>query len=337
MSNITAIHGDSEEEIRKIPSESIDIICMDPPYLYLVGQRLERPFDEQAFFTECKRVLTKDGMIIMFGRGESFYRWNTILANIGLEFKEEIVWDKRRSSSPLMNISRIHETISIFAKGNGGIRKVKVPYLEMKRHNLDAIITDVKRLCAVLGNPNGLGDVLSFLEANSIEFDEDKSLSTMEDSIAKTDTSVSAYEGIKKITRCDYSRQIRHGVTITGGSRNCNVCVAAIQGFEFGMNEKTIISITRDHYNRTHPTQKPVRLLERLLNLCLPKGKDHVLVADFFAGSFSCAEACHNLGLDFIGVEIDDEYYNAGMGRIKKFQDRETEELPLFANDMRNG
>ena len=267
-------------------------------------------------------------MIIMFGRGESFYRWNTILANLGLKFKEEIVWDKRHSSSPLMKVSRVHETVSIFAKGDGGICKVKVPYLDMKSHNLDAIVTDVKRLCTVFGNPKGLGAVLSFLEANGVEFHEDKDLST----ITETDTSVSAHEGgLKKITRCDYIGKIGQG--ITGGSWNHNRCVTVIQGIEFGMNEKTIISITRDHYNTIHPTQKPVRLLERLLNLCIPKGKDHVLVADFFAGSFSCAEACHNLGLDFIGVEIDDEYYNAGMGRIKKFQDREAEVLPLFANE----
>lgn len=300
MSNITAIHGDSEEEIRKIPSESIDIICMDPPYLYLAGQRLERPFDEQAFFTECKRVLTKDGMIIMFGRGESFYRWNTILDNIGLKFKEEIVWNKRYSSSPLMSISRVHETISIFAKGKGSIRKIKVPYLDAKGHDLDAIVKDIKRLCAVFGNPKSMEAVLRFFKEASVSYENHRAVST---------------------TVSSNIREIDRGVS----------CAFMVEN---GMNEKTIISITRDHYNTIHPTQKPVRLLERLLNLCLPKGKDHILVADFFAGSFSCAEACHNLGLDFIGVEIDDEYYNAGMGRIKKFQDMETEELPLFANGI---
>ena len=30
----------------------------------------------------------------MFGRGESFYRWNTILADLKFTFKEEIIWDK---------------------------------------------------------------------------------------------------------------------------------------------------------------------------------------------------------------------------------------------------
>jgi DNA (cytosine-5-)-methyltransferase len=298
MSNIKAIHGDSELEIRKIPSESIDIVCIDPPYLYLVGQRLERPFDEQAFFAECKRVLTKDGMIIMFGRGESFYRWNTILANLGLKFKEEIVWNKKYSSSPLMNIIRVHETISIFSKG-GGVRKVRVPYLEMKGHDLDAIITDVKRLRTVFGNPKSLEAVLSFLQDR----------------------------------RVVYCTQRGVGPTVSSSAMDINRYSSVIQSMEEGMVEKTIISIARDHYNTIHPTQKPVRLLERLLNLCLPKGKDHVLVADFFAGSFSCAEACHNLGVDFIGVEIDEEYYNAGMGRIKKFQERDSEELPLFSND----
>ena len=298
MSNITAIHGDSEGEIRKIPSESIDIICMDPPYLYLVGQRLERPFDEQAFFTECKRVLTKDGMIIMFGRGESFYRWNTILANLGLKFKEEIVWNKIYTSSPLLNISRVHETISIFSKG-GGVRKVKVPYLEMKGHDLDAIATDINRLCAVFGNPKSMEAVAMYIKSKSL----------------------------------DYGKVREIGPTVSSPIKAVDVGAACVRFMEEGMVEKTIISIARDHYKTIHPTQKPVRLLERLLNLCLPKGKDHVLVADFFAGSFSCAEACHNLGLDFIGVEIDEEYYNAGMGRIKKFQERDSEELPLFSND----
>lgn len=299
MSNIKAIHGDSEVEIRKIPSESIDIICMDPPYLYLVGQRLERPFDEQAFFAECKRVLTKDGMIIMFGRGESFYRWNTILANLGLKFKEEIVWNKIYTSSPLLNISRVHETISIFSKG-GGVRKVKVPYLEMKGHDLDAIATDINRLCAVFGNPKSMEAVAMYIKSKSL----------------------------------DYGKVREIGPTVSSPIKAVDVCAACVRFMEEGMVEKTIISIARDHYKTIHPTQKPVRLLERLINLCIPKGKDHVLVADFFAGSFSCAEACHNLGLDFIGVEIDEEYYNAGMGRIKKFQERDSEELPLFAKDI---
>ena len=73
--------------MKKIDSESIDCILTDPPYLYLKNQKLDRPFDEQKFFSEAKRVLKKDGFIVLFGRGTSFYRWNCILADLGFNFK----------------------------------------------------------------------------------------------------------------------------------------------------------------------------------------------------------------------------------------------------------
>jgi len=103
----------------RLKNESIDIICIDPPYKYLKNQKLDIDFDELKFFTEAKRILTKDGFIIMFGRGVSFYRMNCILTDLGFNFKEEVVWDKTQNSSPVMKISRVHETCSIFSKGKG--------------------------------------------------------------------------------------------------------------------------------------------------------------------------------------------------------------------------
>ena len=131
-SDIQLFNCDNSELMTKMEDESVDVILTDPPYLYLKNQKLERPFDEQLFFSECKRVLTKDGFIVMFGRGTSFYRWNTILDDLGFNFKEEIIWNKSYSTSPLMALSRIHETVSIFTKGKGTINRVKVPYLEPK-------------------------------------------------------------------------------------------------------------------------------------------------------------------------------------------------------------
>ena len=91
---------------------------------------------------------------------------------------------------------------------------------------------------------------------------------------------------------------------------------------EYGLNEKTIIKQVRDHYNTIHPTQKPVRLLERLLALVIPKDKprNEVVVADFFAGSMSCMEAVHNMGMKGIATEIDQEYFQAGKQRIESLQ-----------------
>lgn len=90
LGNITHYNDDCITILREIPNESVDVILTDPPYLYL-KHKLDRPFDEQVFFNEAKRVLKKDGFIVLFGRGTSFYRWNTILADMGFQFKEEIV------------------------------------------------------------------------------------------------------------------------------------------------------------------------------------------------------------------------------------------------------
>src|SRR5690606_15929102 len=77
------------------------------------------------------------------------------------------------------------------------------------------------------------------------------------------------------------------------GDRACNV----MQSIDAGMNEKSIIKQVRDHYTSIHPTQKPVRLLERLLALVIPQDKPRheIAVTDFFGGSFSTGEACSNM------------------------------------------
>lgn len=333
---IEAINGDSELEIKLLNDESIDIICIDPPYLYLKNQKLEREFDEVQFFEQCKRVLTKNGFVILFGRGTSFYRWNTILADLGFTFKEEIVWNKIHCTSPLLNISRVHETVSIYTKGKGTIKKVKIPYLEMKIHDLDAIITDVKRLKTTFKNTKSLNNILTFLENNNkqdfTQSDEMGNKSQLRNGKCnEQDRCVSVINSITK----GYNEKsiIRTGFieaeTFTKFAVNADKrkkgdrCVDVMQSVDFGLNEKTIIKQVRDHYSAIHPTQKPVRLLERLIQLVLPKDKprEEVVIADFFAGSFSCGEACFNLGVNFIGFEIDEEYYQGGKNRMESLTD----------------
>ena len=72
--------------IGRIPDASIDCVLTDPPYLYLKNQKLDRPFDESTLFLEFKRVLKPTGFVVLFGRGTSFYRWNTILADCPKSF-----------------------------------------------------------------------------------------------------------------------------------------------------------------------------------------------------------------------------------------------------------
>lgn len=62
-----------------------------------------------------------------------------------------------------------------------------------------------------------------------------------------------------------------------------------------------------------HPTQKPIELMLRLVNLFSNKG-DTVL--DFTMGSGSTGVACKLLDRDFIGIEIDKNYFNIAQERI---------------------
>lgn len=320
---------DNLELMQTLQDESIDVICIDPPYLYLKNQKLERPFDEQKFFEECKRLLTKKGFIVMFGRGESFYRWNTILADFKFNFKEEIIWNKAHCTSPLMNLSRVHETVSIFTKGKGTINKVKVPYLEMKSHDLDSVIGDVKRMKSILKNTKSLDAVLAFLENNTRDTSDNWKANNLSISskITKEDRSVSVARSIteglneKSVIRTDlvYKKQ-KFLVAESNKIKDFDRCVNVAQSICFGLNEKSIIKQVRDHYSSIHPTQKPVRLIERLLTLVIPKDKEpkDIVVADFFGGSFSTMEAVHNMGMQGISCEIDKEYFDLGKERIEK-------------------
>lgn len=325
---------DNAELMKSIKDETIDVICIDPPYLYLKNQKLEREFDEQLFFSECKRVLTKKGFIVLFGRGTSFYRWNTILDDLGFIFKEEVVWNKSHCTSPLMALSRVHETISIFTKGKGIINKVKVPYLEMKSHDLDSVIGDVKRMRTILKNTKSLDAVLSFLE-NNMQRNDFKSQPIM-DNKSKLRTG-KCNEGDRCVTvinsisnglneksiirtdRADCETFTKFGVN-ADKRQTGDRCANAMQSICFGLNEKSIIKQVRDHYSAIHPTQKPVRLIERLLALVIPKHKEpkDIVVADFFGGSFSTMEAVHNMGMQGIACEIDKEYFDLGKQRIDK-------------------
>ena len=72
---------------------------------------------------------------------------------------------------------------------------------------------------------------------------------------------------------------------------------------------------TRGGKDRIHPTQKPVKLYEWLLQNYAKEG-DKIL--DTHLGSGSIAIACHNLGYDLTACELDKEYYEAAMKRINK-------------------
>lgn len=65
---------------------------------------------------------------------------------------------------------------------------------------------------------------------------------------------------------------------------------------------------------KIHPTQKPVKLYEWILTKYAIKG-DKIL--DTHVGSASSLIACHNLGFDYVGFEIDKDYYDMATKRLE--------------------
>lgn len=66
--------------------------------------------------------------------------------------------------------------------------------------------------------------------------------------------------------------------------------------------------------DRIHPTQKPVALYEWILNRYAKKG-DRIL--DTHVGSGSSLIACHNLGFDYVGFELDEHYFSEATKRLE--------------------
>ena len=66
---------------------------------------------------------------------------------------------------------------------------------------------------------------------------------------------------------------------------------------------------------QVHPTQKPVALMEYLIKTYTNEGET---VLDFTMGSGTTGVACVNTGRNFIGIEMDEGYFQVAMDRINR-------------------
>ena len=63
-------------------------------------------------------------VLIFFGRGVENARRMVIAEDVGFKFKEEIVWNKKQITTPMLPIGRMHEMIYIFSKGRAKINRI---------------------------------------------------------------------------------------------------------------------------------------------------------------------------------------------------------------------
>lgn len=289
--NIKLLQGDCLKLMKKLEDASIDALITDPPYQYL-----------KEYISEVKRILKPTGFVIMFGRGPAFYRQGMLLADAGFKFKEEICWNKKKPSSPCLPLKRKHENCFIFAKTKKGtIRKCKIPFVEHLeslplKQAIDIIKNTIRKIDSDIKKPDLFKSIMLYLEKNII-----------------------AYNCSLKNNFCITNRM----------KKRCIYSISALQMIKDGYCESDIMNISDmievpSLKNIHHPTEKPVRLMERLITLVSDEGD---VILDSFMGSGSTGVACLNTKRLFIGMELDDTFFNIACQRIKKAEGKNKEEL----------
>ena len=92
-------------------------------------------------------------------------------------------------------------------------------------------------------------------------------------------------------------------------------CELAYSSFQKPTRVVNINRVDLLKQNTIHPTEKPIRLYQWLLD---NYAKEGYKILDTHLGSGSIAIACHNLGYYLTACEIDEEYYNNAVKRIKQ-------------------
>ena len=155
----TIIEGDTIENLKKIPDESIDLIFADPPYfmqtegeLYRIdGSKFQGVKDKWDKFSnyneydnfcfewlkECKRILKKNGSIWVIGSFQNIFRLGYIMQNLDYWILNDIIWSKP-NAAPNFSGTRYqnsHETLIWCTKSKKS--KYTFNYKTMKYLNND--------------------------------------------------------------------------------------------------------------------------------------------------------------------------------------------------------
>lgn len=278
MSNYKIYNCDCIEFMQDMVNKgkTVDCIITDPPYLYL-NHKLDRQFNEELFFELAGKITNK---IVFFGRGDSFYKWNLLAKEQGFKFMEEIIWNKRNNTNPFTKIGRVHETISVRIKDNYNINQVRIDPLRksFNEDDFEVLLNDLKRIFSSVKNSD---IITNYLEKGTMILRRHKN---------------------------------KYGITTEKMTKGVDRSIGAINKYQKGAILSSIITENREHYIMEHPTQKPIKLMEKLI-LMLTNENDTVL--DCFMGGGSTGLACLFKNRNFIGCEIDKEYFEISERRLK--------------------
>ena len=297
---INLMHGDCLELMKTIPDGSVDLVLTDPPYGTVKGAALDgwksqttewdNVLDFKVMWSEINRILRKKGKCILFSQ-EPFTSDLIKSAISNVPFSYRCVWIKDHFANSLIAKKApvsYFEDICVFSKLHD--TDELHPLRGYAKEIYDFIGLNKKQIIEKVGQRAD-----HFFRIDSTQF----SLCT-----EKTYNELISVFGIDKMMGFKSFKELEKINSVFNSVFNLN------QGAKFKSN---VFQYKKD-YSGYHPTQKPVALLEDLIKTYSNKGD---MVLDFTMGSGSTGVAAKNTNRKFIGIELDENYFEISKSRIE--------------------
>jgi len=269
--SVQFINEDCIKFMQSLEKESIDTILTDPPFVNSDNE-WDNDFDFDIWIKEAFRILKKDGVLAIFGQNITYWQRNLKILQAGFCFKKEIIWDKVKVG---IGNCQSHENISIFSKSNNRkLYPLKVDYIDyIKYQDFSQLSKDINIIYNSLVNNQKLKELKDYIENDIINYTKKKNTYYKSDQFKNTPNYIKSLQKIIK------------GVYIP----------SVIKIHIGGMGS----------IYKIHRAQKPIKLIEYLLEIIQPQG----VVLDTFAGSGVVGIACNKNNYDCILVEQDENIF----------------------------
>ena len=294
--------GDCLELMKDIPDGSVDLILTDPPYGTIKNApstwdkektQWDNVLDYELMWQQINRILRKNGKCILFSQ-EPFTSDLIKSAIPNVPFNYRNMWLKDHFSNCLVaNKATVsyYEDICVFSRLHD--LEMLHPLRDYSRKIMDFIGLNKKQIIERIGQKAD-----HFLRVDSTQFGicTEKTYNELMEVF-----NINIMEGFlefKEIEKIDEDFKNKYPSTFNlwqGGKYKSNV-------FNY-----------KKDYDGFHPTQKPVTLLEDLVKTY---SNENDLILDFTMGSGSTGVACKNTNRNFIGIELDDKYFEIAKDRI---------------------